>query len=496
MSAVRSNRLAGVKIALVFPTFTDVELASYADNAKLLGAVPHLGLGYVASELKRHGAEVILLDCMTLSLTVHQAIERVRRFGADYAGFSLTTVDWASSLHWMKAFKAALPHCQILVGGVHMDCYPAETMSHRCIDLGYVGYADLGLVDLLEAHLEGRPLGDLPGAVFRDAEGEIIVNANDTKSREADSMAFPARELMPVEQHFSIVSTRTNYTAAMSNFGCPFGCEFCILANNTIRWRSAKNVVDEMERCYYDFGIQEMDFYDPVFSLRKERVLDICDEIRRRGLHKKMIWSVRARTDVMDDTCLDAMWSAGCRRIFYGIESADNAILARIGKVQKTVEHMGSIITRTKRRGFETLAFVMIGNPLETPETVAKTRDFLLSYPIDFVQVSHLFPLPNTPLYNAIVAETGMDTWREHILHGTPSKPFSLLDTELTSEQIERMVTELYTSFYFRPRFAKLALKRLRYPEVIKRGVNAAYCISSSRVKDLVGGPVRSRARA
>ena len=78
MSAVRSNRLAGVKIALVFPTFTDVELASYADNAKLLGAVPHLGLGYVASELKRHGAEVILLDCMTLSLTVHQAIERVR----------------------------------------------------------------------------------------------------------------------------------------------------------------------------------------------------------------------------------------------------------------------------------------------------------------------------------------------------------------------------------------------------------------------------------
>lgn len=485
MGAAFAQKLAGVKIALIFPTFTDVELASYADNARLLGAIPHLGLGYVASELIRYGADVILLDCMTLGMSVQEAIEKTREFGADYAGFSLTTVDWACSLIWMKAFKAALD-IQILVGGVHMDCYPTETLSHSCIDLGYIGYADLGLVTLLEAHLAQAPLDEIPGAVYRREDGSVQVNANDTKSREADSMAIPARHLMPYQSHFSIVSTRKYFTAAMSNFGCPFGCEFCILANNTVRWRSAKSVVDEMELCHYDFGIREMDFFDPVFSLRKERLLAICDEIRRRGLHRKMIWSVRARTDVMDDIALDAMWQAGCRRIFYGIESGSQAILERIGKVQKTTEDMAKTIIKTKRRGFETLAFVMIGNPLETPETVRMTRDMLMDLPIDFVQISHLFPLPNTPLYNDIVAQTGVDTWRNHILEGAPSKPYALLDTALTSEDIEKMVTQLYTDFYFRPRFAKLALKRLRYPEVIKRGMVAAYSISSNRAKDVI----------
>ena len=58
----------------------------------------------------------------------------------------------------------------------------------------------------------------------------------------------------------------------------------------------ALSVVDEMEYCYRELGIREIDFFDPVFTMRRDRVFEICDDLERRDL-KGLIWSIRARTD-------------------------------------------------------------------------------------------------------------------------------------------------------------------------------------------------------
>lgn len=474
-----AGRLAGLRVALVFPTFLDADLASHKDNARFLGAIPPLTLGYVASVLKLAGADVLLLDCPTLGLSVDDAIRRVRAFAPQYVGFTLATVDWMSSLAWMQAFKRELPQSHILVGGIHMEIYPRETFTHDCIELGLVGHADVALVDLLQAHQDGTDLGEVPGAVFR-RDGETVVVPERPRPRQEGDMPYPARELWPLEKHFSIVSTRRHFTAAMSNFGCPYRCEFCILRGDSIRQRSAMSVVDEMEVCYRELGIQEIDFFDPVFTMKRDRVYAICDELDRRGLGDKIIWSIRARTDALDPALLDRMWRSGCRRICYGIESGSNAILRRVDKRMVSTEHIGEVIRATKARGYEVLAFVMIGNPGEDRRTVAMTRRLLTSLPIDLVQIASLFPLPKTPIYEEIVRRSGVDLWREHILHGTPVKPVARLDTDLDDEQIAQLVTETYMHFYFRPRFAKFALGRMREPAHLRRGVAAAAGIGQS----------------
>ncbi len=477
------GRLAGLRVALVFPVFIDVELASYQDNAKYLGAIPPLSLGYVAAVLENAGAEVLLLDCPTLGMRVDRAIEVVRAFAPDYVGFTLATVDWLSSLTWMNAFheRLAVP---IVVGGIHMECYPRETMTHSCISIGLVGHADQGLLELLETHHAGGDLSGIPGACFRDAEGEVVLVPEGKRPRTDEGMPFPARQLWPTEKHFSIVSTEKHFTAAMSNFGCPYRCEFCILRGDALRQRSAKSVVDEMELCYHEFGIQEMDFFDPVFTMRRDRTFAICDEIKRRGLDQ-MVWSIRARTDAVDEEMLDALWGAGCRRIFYGIESGANEILRRVDKRQTSTDHIRQNIIQTKKRGFEVLAFVMIGNPLETHKTVGMTRRMLKELPIDLVQIASLFPLPKTPIYEQLMQITGRDPWQEHILHGTPMKPTLRLDTSLDDEQIRHLVTQTYMSFYFRPSFARFALGRIKQPAQLRRGIEAAVGIT----KTFLSGP-------
>lgn len=482
------GRLAGLRVALVFPTFLDVELASHQDNARYLGAIPPLTLGYVASALTQDGADVLLLDCPTLGMRLPEAIQRVRAFAPHYVGFTLATVDWLSSLAWMQGFHEALD-AKILVGGIHMECYPRETLTHECIHLGLMGHADVSLTDLLVADQEGGDLASVPGAVFRDGDGQVVVVPEAPRPKTDAGMAYPARELWPVEKHFSIVSTRDHFTAAMSNFGCPFRCEFCILRGDAVRQRSAQSIVDEMEVCYHEFGIREVDFFDPVFTIKQARVYEICDELDRRGLSKDMIWSIRARTDALNPALLDRMWDSGCRRICYGIESGSNTILRRVDKRMESTEHIAEAIRATKARGYEVLAFVMIGNPGEDRHTVGMTRRLLTSLPIDLVQVASLFPLPKTPIYNEIVARTGVDFWREHILHGTPVQPVQRLDTDLTDEEIEQLVSEMYMHFYFRPRFAKFALGRLQEPVQLRRGLEAAVGISRS----FLAGALESR---
>ena len=478
-SGSSSGRLAGLRVALVFPTFLDVELASHQDNARFLGAIPPLTLGYVASTLVRDGADVLLLDCPTLGMRMSEAIERVRAFDPHYVGFTLATVDWLSSLAWIQAFHADLS-AKIIVGGIHMECYPVETLHHRCIHLGLAGHADVALTDLLVTDQEGGDLRMVPGAVFRDQEDQVVVVPEAPRPKHDEDMPLPARELWPTEKHFSIVSTRHHFTAAMSNFGCPFRCEFCILRGDAVRQRSAQSIVDEMEVCYREFGIREVDFFDPVFTIKRARVYAICDELDRRGLSRDMIWSIRARTDALDPALLDRMWQSGCRRICYGIESGSNQVLRRVDKRMVSTDHISQVIRATKARGYEVLAFVMIGNPLEDRHTVAMTRRLLNSLPIDLVQVASLFPLPKTPIYNEIVASTGVDYWREHVLHGTPVQPVVRLDTDLSDDEIGQLVTETYMHFYFRPRFARFALGRMREPAQLKRGLQAAAGISRS----------------
>ncbi len=483
---LQERRLAGLRVALVFPTFLDVELASHQDNARFLGAIPPLTLGYVGAVLREAGADVLLLDCSTLGMRVDKAVEVVRAFAPDYVGFSLATVDWSSSLVWMQTFKRELPSASILVGGIHMEIYPKETLSHDCIDIGLVGHADVSLVELLEAHSSGGDLGEVAGAVFRSQDGDVTVGPEQPRPKDDDDKPFPARELWPTERHFSIVSTENHFTAAMSNFGCPFRCEFCILRGDAVRQRSAESVVDEMEYCYHELGIREMDFFDPVFTIRRDRVYRICDEIDRRGLNQ-MVWSIRARTDAIDPALLDRMWKSGCRRICYGIESGSNAVLRRVDKRMNSVDHIGEVIRATKARGYEVLAFVMIGNPLEDRRTVAMTRRLLIREPIDMVQIAGLFPLPKTPIYNEILAKTRVDIWRDHVLHGTPVHPVIRLDTDLDDAEIDHLVTETYMHFYFRPRFAKFALSRLKQPAQVKRGVAAAVGISRSFLDGALG---------
>lgn len=56
-------------------------------------------------------------------------------------------------------------------------------------------------------------------------------------------------------------------------------CSSAALHGRKLRARSTKDIVDEMEHYYRDWGIDTIAFMDDTFTINKKKVREICEEI-------------------------------------------------------------------------------------------------------------------------------------------------------------------------------------------------------------------------
>ena len=152
-------------------------------------------------------------------------------------------------------------------------------------------------------------------------------------NRDLNTFPNPSRELFDNDAYKKYYSKKFGYTttAIMSSRGCPFSCDFCSkpVFGNDFRARAASNVADEIEEVI-SLGYSRIWFADDCFTLDRERLIGICDEIIERGL--KIGWECLSRVDTLDSETVDKMKQAGCIRMFFGIESGNDSILALMKK--------------------------------------------------------------------------------------------------------------------------------------------------------------------
>ena len=459
----------GVKVALVYPPYGPVRNEPGIKTVKEnYGIFPSLSLLYVAGILDAAGCEVMFIDAHAEGLTLEETVERLNRFSPDYVGYTITTYLFFQTMDWIKAIKEVVP-VPTIVGGVHLSIYPRETLGYEAVDYAVTGEAERALPELLEALTTGSDLSAVRGVAFRKPGGEVIVTpkAPDCDVNEAP---FPARQFIDNSLYYSFISKYKNFSCFITSRGCPYKCIFCEQGSKPFRARSPNNVVDELELCNREFGIREFDFFDSSFTIRKDRVIAICDEIKRRKLD--IVWAARTRVDCITDDVLKAMRSAGCSRIYYGIESGNREILATLKK-STSLEMYHDVISRTRANGIHTFGYFMVGNPYETEATIRQTIRLALSLDLDYAQFSKVTPMPATEMYTLLLKETGRDYWREHIVAGVDDDiPRPLCD--MTDEEIQRWTRLAYLRFYYRPSYMARAASRLKSYDELQRSAETA----------------------
>ena len=390
-----------ITITLVYPYFHP-----HADTS--IFRFPPLGLGYIAAYLKQQCISVEIVDCTFLNQK--QALKKIIDSKPKIIGIQ--------SMYSMRKISLELAQllkndCELLIAGGALPTTEPEAFLND-FDVAVIGEGEQTMLEIVKQFENGGDLSQIRGIAYKDKDtGQVKRTSPRGLVEDLDNLPPPSRDLFDNYSYEKYYSGRFGYktTAIMTSRGCPFECDFCSrpVFGNAFRVRSASKVADEIEEVI-SLGYNRIWFADDCFTLNRKRLVEVCDEIIKRGL--KIGWECLSRVDTLDSETADKMKQAGCVRMFFGIESGNDSILKIMNK-KITTKQAYNATQICKKKGIKAAAFFILGYPGENDKTILDTVKFASSLPLDYLSFTLPYPIPGTPLFERLRGELVSDEWEE-----------------------------------------------------------------------------------
>ena len=375
---------------------------------------------YLGAVLQENAHEVRVIDFKTCqrdndpddNFYQEKLISIIQQFLPDIIGFgSLFSGNFPDVLKLARVAKTNFPKIFNVIGGIHPTLYAQEILENcDSVDSIVLGEGEKTIIKIIDAMTGKGSFADIDGFAYK-SNGKCIVNAKCTYIQDVDSIAFPAYELINLEDYYVDTSKWHNPKGlpintslpVISSRSCPNRCSFCSMyqvMGPLWRARSPKNVVDEIEYLYKHYGHCHFSFMDDNFTFNKDRLLVICDEIIRRNLDIQFETPNGISIKTLDQSMLDAMVNAGLTRISLAIESGSDFIRNKIMKKRLSKEKIYEVMAMVRKyRQLYVSAFFIIGMPEETKETLQETYNMIKNIRSDKTIVMNLVPFPGTAVY-------------------------------------------------------------------------------------------------
>lgn len=469
-----------MKILLINPPANNMLTTNLPDFVEeQRGFYPQLGLLYLAAYLKKHARHKIQIFDGEVEGGYAGLQKSLNHFQPDAVGLHTLTFNLLDVINCIKVIKRHHAEIRVILGGPHVNIYPKESAQLPGVDFVVLGEGEAPLLDLLDCIENQHRLQDVKGLVFTQ-DGETMQTGIRPLIEDLDRLPFPAREMTDFNKYYSPVSRYNPITTMFTSRGCPYKCIFCDRPHlgKSFRCRSAESVVDEMESISR-LGIREVFVLDDTFTVNRQRVVDICTEIRKRNL--EMVWDVRARVNTVDYDLLKLMKRSGCERIHLGVESGNDKVLENLRK-GITKDQVRTAFRSCRKLGITSFAYFIIGCPGESDAEIRDTTTFMKEIRPDFIHLSVMTPFPGTELYR-IGLEKGIipsDTWKAFAQNPAPGFTPGVWEENFSRAELIERLRKTYKHFYFRPRFIFKGLLRVK-------SLNDFRCLTRSGMKMLTG---------
>jgi radical SAM superfamily enzyme YgiQ (UPF0313 family) len=334
----------------------------------------------------------------------------------------------------------------------------ADRMRAKGVTVGFMGITASKMPELFADHCDFILNGEPEAAVMRLAQGVIPQGTVVSEQiDDLDSLPFPRWDLVTEDRSRMGFKLFTRPVGGgyplLASRGCPEFCTYCphrILAG--YRMRSIANIVDEMERLCDQVSRPYVIFRDPLFTEQRERVVELCDEILRRGLN--LTFEAETRLDRLDVELLTKLHAAGFRAMSFGVESLDPATLKKSGRRPIPQSHQREIIEHSRKLGIVTAAFYVLGFLQDDWNSVAATIDYATDLGSTFAQFKMLTPYPGTPMFKQLEPLLTETNW-EKFDGFTPT----FTHPNLTERELRFLLGAAYKRFYMRPSYLANFLK-------------------------------------
>jgi anaerobic magnesium-protoporphyrin IX monomethyl ester cyclase len=442
---------------------------------------PSLGLAYLAAVSEQREDQVRIYDG---DVQAAPLADLLRNWQPHLVGITANTTQITAA--WRDAaLTRQLCKAVIILGGPHPTALPEESAARDDIDVvvrseGEATWEELSdRIDAKGWDTAEQWLDDLLGITYRTAGGQVRSTPDrpPTPAGTLDTMPRPAWHLFPMERYTNLQPTVDQVDGPsypiLTSRGCPYRCTYCSqIGPRRWRARAAESVVDEWRWLVQDLGAAEIGVLDDSFNISRERVLEICQGLVEEELtHVPWIMINGIRANLADEEVLGAMKRAGCKRIAFGVESGNQAILDSVVDKHLKLDQVRSAFWAARKVGVETIGFFIVGLPGETEETMEDTIRFACELDPVVANFSIATPFPGTQMYETVRAQGRMlaQTWDDFVFFEGKAR-FEM--PGLPAELVERKWKEAYRRFYLRPRRVAHTLTRketwLRLPRTMR----------------------------
>ena len=202
------------------------------------------------------------------------------------------------------------------------------------------------------------------------------------------------------------------FATCLSNRGCRAQCTFCSVRNfngKAVRQRDVENVLDELQLLRERYAIEHITWLDDDLLKDHARAIALFNGMVQRNLN--MTWD--ATNGVIAASCTEevvhAMADSGCIALNIGMELGNPEILKQIKKPGTVRNFLAAAEVLRRYEQIHARVFLMLGFPGETLRCINDTINVARTMDLDWCGITVLQPLPNTPIYDAMVAQGLID---------------------------------------------------------------------------------------
>ncbi|MEK6879088.1 MAG: cobalamin-dependent protein, partial [Nanoarchaeota archaeon] len=292
---------------------------------------PDLQLQAVAV-LEKAGHIVEFCDATAEKIGKKEVFKRIDKFKPDMLVVYCTTPSIYDDISYVEEFKQKYPDKKTVAIGAHVSAEPKDTFriaKNKYLDAICIGEYDYSLRDITNK----IPLNKILGIAYCKNK-KVIIN----KSRpllDVQKLPFPSWKHINPEDYPDPGKLHPFLTIVGCR-GCFGKCTFCLMSNvmykHQLRTRTAQQICDEIE---YDLKLfpqlKEIMFEDDTFGFASNHAMNVCDEIIKRGLNKRVSFACNLRADIRRDL-IPKLKQAVFRWACIGFEFGTNKSLASVEK--------------------------------------------------------------------------------------------------------------------------------------------------------------------
>jgi anaerobic magnesium-protoporphyrin IX monomethyl ester cyclase len=384
----------------------------------------NLGIGYMSSVLSGAGFASTLVDFRKSN---KQILSSIKAINPRIIGFSIIFHNQINLFRDLIIYlRGEGISCHFTAGG-HYASLRYQELSELIPELDSIVRfeGENTFLELVKCITNGLDWREIKGIAVKK-DGKIYSNNLRPLEKDLDNFPFPKR--LPLKEY----ALGRKFATIIAGRGCIYSCSFCntqkfysLPPGPSKRIRRPEMVVSEMEYLFKQKSCSVFLFQDDDFPVNpkynKEWIYKFCEELKMRGLSRKVLWKINCRPDEIDEATFSIMKDNGLFHTFLGIEDGTDIGLKRFNKHLTVAETLKGInILKKLNIGFD-YGFILF-HPFTTYDSLDENLDFLMKIcgdgysPVPFQKL--------IPIYETKVEKELIEAGRLIFPGGFPDFPF------------------------------------------------------------------------